>query len=471
MSLSLLLISGALAVLWGAGSCVVRAFPAAFLRRYCQIKGSLMLAVPLSAGLLLNYTLSFFFRFGSLLWVLACLSAIGWALAAANFRELPLNVRRKRLLFVPAFLLVFFVAHIKNIGVPIDSWDARSIHFFHAKIILANEGRIFGIKDFADASVAFSHPGYPNLVPALAGQIMASAGYWNEFLPKAALSVMLFVALLYLVALSDSPGMFLWLALVSRLALAGHLTNGNMDGCLALFCFIFAGFLAAFFTIAEEDYTANSAVCVLLLGITLNIKNEGYLWLAAVLPAFLSGVLRRRRSSFTGWLRGIAGSAGQIARFSAFGAFVISGFLCWKYYIRLHALADVYLSSPLISNGLRRLASDPPALRHIFRYCIFDTNVAYLALAWAAGWLALRAAGREMSPRTRFLALAAGIYIGLLFAVYITTPFELLWQLETSAYRTILPARLALACALYFMAVENRVRLPLKRLFLPGDDK
>ena len=459
---SFLFISCLLAALWGAGFCVMRVFPPAFLRRYCQSRGSLMLAVPLSAGLLLNYTLSFFFRFSVLLWVLVCLSAVGWALAATDFREFPLGVWRKRLLFVPAFLLVFFVSHVKNIGSPIDSWDGRSIHFFHAKIIASNDGRIFGIKDFADPSVAFSHPDYPNLVPALAGQIAAAAGYWNEFLPKAALSVMLFIALLYLAALSDSPGMFLWLALVSRLALAGHLTNGNMDGCLALFCFILAGSLAAFFTAAEEDYTANSAVCALLTGIVLSIKNDGYVWLAAVIPVFLFLVLRRGKGFFTVWLRGISGSAGRVARLSVFGAFAVSGFLCWKYYCRVHALANDYLSSPLVSNGLHRLASDPLALRHIFRYALVETNIIYMAAAFAAGWLVLRARGREMSSRTGFLALAAGVSAGLLCVVYITTPYDMLWQLETSASRTILPVKLALACALYFLAAENRVRIPVK---------
>ena len=462
MWLSFLFISCLLAALWGAGFCVVRFFPPYFLRSYCQSKGSLMLAVPLSAGLLLNYTLSFFFSFGVLLWVVVCLSAIGWTLALAGFRELPLSIWRKRLLFVPAFLLVFFVSHVKNIGAPIESWDARSIHFFHAKIILLNEGRIFGIKSFADPAVIFSHPDYPNLVPALAGQIMATAGYWNEFLPKAALSVMLFLALLYLVALADSPVMFLWLALVSRLALAGQLAGGNLDGCLALFCFILTGFMAGFFTIAEEDYAANAAICALLLGMVLNIKNDGYVWLAAVIPVFSFLVLRRGREFFTAWLRGIFGSAGRSLRLSAFGAFAVSGFLCWKYYCRVHALANDYLASPLLSNGLHRLAADPLSLWYIFRYTLVETNVIYMAAAFAAGWILLRARGREMSSRTGFLALAAGVGTGLLFVVYITTPFEMRWQLETSASRTILPVKLALACALYWMAAENRVRVPVK---------
>ena len=82
------------------------------------------------------------------------------------------------------------VYYLEILAEPLFHWDARSIWFFHAKMIWA-DGALRRSTGWNHPSLAFSNPDYPKLVPAIAAQLAYVKGYWNEFLPKGSLFVML----------------------------------------------------------------------------------------------------------------------------------------------------------------------------------------------------------------------------------------------------------------------------------------
>ena len=68
---------------------------------------------------------------------------------------------------------------------PILAWDARSIWFFHARMIYVARG-LSEMTGLQYPTVGFSHPDYPEFLPALAANLAFVRGFWNEYLPKAA---------------------------------------------------------------------------------------------------------------------------------------------------------------------------------------------------------------------------------------------------------------------------------------------
>jgi hypothetical protein len=90
--------------------------------------------------------------------------------------------------------------------------------------------------DWSHGSLAFSHPDYPKLVPAIAAQLAFLKGYWNEFLPKASLIVMLVPLLLRIFSFQRPSLSFLLLPVLFFASFGAWLWNGYMDGYLALYC-------------------------------------------------------------------------------------------------------------------------------------------------------------------------------------------------------------------------------------------
>ncbi len=94
-----------------------------------------------------------------------------------------------------ALVCLLYVAPI--VAQPLLTWDARSIWFFHAKMIYV-AGSFSQATGWTHPSAAWSHVHYPNLVPVLAAQVAYLKGFWNEYLPKAALIFVLVPAVLWL---------------------------------------------------------------------------------------------------------------------------------------------------------------------------------------------------------------------------------------------------------------------------------
>jgi len=130
------------------------------------------------------------------------------------------------------FLLVVY--YIQIFTEPLSRWDARSIWFFHARMIWA-DGALRQSGGWNHPSIGFSNPDYPKLVPTIAAQLAYIKGYWNEFLPKGSLLVMLVPLTLWVFSFCQKSLSFIVLAVIFFLSLGAWLWNGVMDGYLALY--------------------------------------------------------------------------------------------------------------------------------------------------------------------------------------------------------------------------------------------
>lgn len=85
--------------------------------------------------------------------------------------------RKKEVAMTACVLLLYYFTILID---PLEDWDARSIWFFHAKMIAAAES--IGLRaGWGHPSLRFSHSDSPNLIPALAAQLSHLLGYWNEY--------------------------------------------------------------------------------------------------------------------------------------------------------------------------------------------------------------------------------------------------------------------------------------------------
>ena len=188
-----------------------------------------------------------------------------------------------------AFLCLLFVGPVLTL--PLYDWDARSIWFFHSKMIYT-AGTIGLPAGWQDPAASFSHPDYPKMLPSLSSQVMYVVGFWNEYLPKISLYLAFIPAFFWLVSFARKSISFLFLIIIMPFSLFPWLWNGYMDGMLALyFCMSLLLFDRFLKTNDRTDLFASVASLVFML----YIKNEGTLAaLALVIGYGLLYILRRK---------------------------------------------------------------------------------------------------------------------------------------------------------------------------------
>lgn len=327
---------------------------------------------------------------------------------------------------------------------PLQAWDARSIWFFHARMIYV-AGELSPTTGLDHRSIAFSHPDYPKLIPALAAQLATLRGYWNEYLPKAALWLALGPAFLGLFALSRQRIAFLFLLTVLPFSLGEWLWNGYMDGHLALYLALALLFIGQALRSADD--------LDLFLGLTTlallpNIKNEGYLAALAILIAW----------GITAWLRRTFDDARVwVERFRFKATWIYIGLMAapmglWNIKKALWGLNnDLQLGSAgSVARLLTRLGDG--SLDTILRMAYPYMHGGILVLLFIVTVLILQR--RALPPAAQVALLTAGLYLLGLLAIYLATPHDLNWHLSTSVNRTLLGVNAAAFAAGYFILRE-----------------
>ena len=172
-----------------------------------------------------------------------------------------------------AGLLFLSLIPLKHIFLePIDSWDARSIWYFHGKILFFDQG--FNPVHWTHHEFEFAHLDYPKISSLLAAQIASLGGRWNDYLPKLNLAVFLVLFQMGIYGLPFSNRLA-WFSSLSGLLIAGALSwNGYMDGYLALFIFLATLYLGLSF---DSDRFSYALPGIIASAITMQMKNEGIL--------------------------------------------------------------------------------------------------------------------------------------------------------------------------------------------------
>ena len=322
---------------------------------------------------------------------------------------------------------------------PLSAWDARSIWFFHAKMIyVANSiGQSAG---WQHPSIVFSHADYPNLVPAIAAQVSRVVGFWNEYIPKLSLFYMFVPAVIWLFSFSRRSFSFAILLMLIPFSFYSSIWDGYMDGYLALYFSIAMLLLGRYINSSQPVDMVSSICCLISL---LYIKNEGVLAAITGLCVIILVL----------WLKKNYYSAKKVFMEN------------WKHYlVGLIALIPFVIWSLNkqqwgLSNDLE-IGTSQSFLRIITRLTdgsyqsVFQSSYEQLEGAFLLLGLLyfVSVINRRSLTKASYPALiAAGIYCLGIIIVYLLTPRDLMWQLHTSIGRTMLAVNASIFVGCYFI--------------------
>ena len=391
------------------------------------------LATCLIFGVLINHFLVLLLSdLNTSLLVGCALSVVALILAAKKGTQLRMVVCPRWL--VPVLVLYLACVFLAT-GEPVSGWDARSIWFFHGKMIFYNASVDAG-GDWTLPYIGFSHTDYPLLIPILAAQIASVAGYWNEYLPKLSLVALLLPAILFLLSILDRKWWHVIFVVVPLFFLGPWLTNGYMDGYLALYAGFGCLYLGRWL---DQGKRLDLVTGVLAMGIVLDLKNEGMLY-ALIVSALLCCFLLLKRVRLAA-LQGFRWWEYLTLFFVA-----VSGWGLWARKKHLFTLKnDLQLGPGSLETVHHRLSEG--ALTIILKYLYVIDNV-NLSLGIFLLSVVYKFRQGERPGRGGLLcSLAALFYFFGIVTIYLATPFDLVSFHLPTGDRTMLPVHIMLLAA------------------------
>ncbi|MBW6473762.1 MAG: hypothetical protein K0B14_11590 [Anaerolineaceae bacterium] len=399
-------------------------------------------AFTLLSGILMNYLLILIFQtlktsffIGSIISFFGFLLLIKKIIITKSNRK----IDRFTIFKLVGSLIILFLIFSPIVTEPLADWDARSIWFFHAKMIFSS-GTIGESAGWSHASVGFSHPDYPKLVPALAGQINYIAGFWNEYLPKISILLLFIPTTIWIMTFAKNSLSFLFLVISIPLGFFPWIWNGYMDGLLAIYVSVALLLMGRYF---QKRNKTDLMSGLLLLFCIMNIKNEGILAFIAILFIFIIihlitikiGTLRDHFSI--------------TKKFFLFGLISLLPFFIWNFYKSQWGLTnDLAIGlSQTIQNIFNRL-QDGSYITILSRS--YSEMSSWLLIL---GMLLIASVIRNKTPdKAVFFSLLSTliVFIGI-FSVYLFTPNDLVWHLDTSISRTMLPINGGIIVASYYL--------------------
>lgn len=340
-------------------------------------------------------------------------------------------------------LVAYYLAILSE---PLQSWDARSIWFFHAKMIWA-EGALRQSGGWNHASIAFSNPDYPKLVPAIAAQLAYVKGYWNEFLPKGSLLLMLVPLTLWVFSFCHKSLSFVWLVLIFFFSLGAWLWNGMMDGYLVLYSGV-ALLLFGRYLSEGRDTDLYSGMCA--LGIGASLKNEGLLFGLCAVTALLFFSPGYPAFGLRQWAKRIRTDS----LFVRVLLVSIAPTLMWAICKRAWGLQNDLAKDPWA--GASRLLSrlfDGTSSQYVLNFLIERASAIWLVIGLLAIAVMFSVHQRLKVDRGALMAATtSALYVCGIYLVYLSTPHDdLTFYLFTSATRTMATASVALLVSMFFL--------------------
>lgn len=391
------------------------------------------------------------------------LALVGLLLAGRRIRKQPWHrqVSYPALAWVALGLAVIALA---SAMLPMDVlWanDARSIWFFHGKLIYY-AGGLRPDAGWGESALDFSHRNYPKLIPILAASEMFRFGYWNEFLPKLALAPLL--ACFVFALLAGPRGLAsigaACVTVMALLAVGALLHDGYADAYAALPA---AGALMATLRWVRRGDRQDAEHAFVLLGLALATKEEGRLFTLALAAGLAPFLLSKRVRKVSARLLLAPGSLATLV-------LALLPQLLWT--VRANAWGlrnDLRFDHAAMQRVATRVHSG--ALGNIVQHLLaprsrwFDAATSAL-LGLLGATAAIKVASVVLTRRLQIVSVAC-LLTGLVYfielcLVYLMTPHDLGWHLETSADRVML---IAFMCVLVFMgdALEDLESLKLPR--------
>ena len=323
----------------------------------------------------------------------------------------------KNLLSNP-FLKIFFLFIVFiSLGTPTFEWDPRSIWLFHAKRIFYDKSIFSVLDNYAE----FSHNAYPTLAPAFASSLAVLIGHWNEVFPKLSFSLMFLPPLILIYSFFKNTQYLIFLSIVFFI-IGKYLFNGWADGLVAIY-FGSSALLMYIIIIADTDFYKKKLFFYLIAfcfftSLTL-IKNEGIaLLLILFVTAFLMKLYKKELRKDISKLFYLSISFLPI--------------ILWKYFCYSKGIGyNDYINESTLFYLLPRL--DDLENYKIISYFLLLNEKFIIALLFflISFWVKWN---KELFS---FIFLVFIMYILILFFIFLSTPHDLYWQLDSTAARVV----------------------------------
>ena len=319
--------------------------------------------------------------------------------------------------FENPFLKIFFLFLIFiSLGTPTFEWDARSIWLFHAKRIFYDQS-IFSI---GDNYAAFSHNEYSGFAPAFASSLALLIGHWNEVFPKLSFLLMFLPPLILTYAFLKNTQYLIFLSIVF-FSIGKLLFNGWADGLVAAY-FCLSTLLMYLLIVSNNDFFKKKMLFHLIafcFFITLTlIKNEGIALLFILFATTFIIKLYKRE-------------LGKDISKLIFLSISFLPIILWKFFCYSKGIGDHYINTSILLNLLPRV--DDLNNYKLISYFLFLNEKFLIALMFflVSFWIKL---DKELFS---YVSIITIMYIFILFFIYLSTPFDFYWQLDSSAARII----------------------------------
>ncbi len=315
------------------------------------------------------------------------------------------------------FLKIFFLVIVFiSLGTPTFEWDPRSIWLFHAKRIFYDQSIFSVLDNYAE----FSHNAYPSLVPALASSLATLVGYWNEVFPKLSFLLMFLPPLILVNVFFKNTQYLIFLSIVF-FTIGKHLFNGWVDGLVAVY-FCLSTFLMYLLIVSENNFLEKKIIFYLITfcfftTLTL-IKNEGIILL---LILFVVTFLIKL---YKGHLKN------DIIKL-IYLSFSFTPIILWKLFCYSKGIGNDYINSNILLNILPRLY-EIENYKLISYFLLLNEKFIYSLVFFLATFLI-----KWNTELFRFISFIALSYIFILFFIFLTTPHDLHWQLDSTATRVV----------------------------------
>jgi hypothetical protein len=338
---------------------------------------------------------------------------------------------------------VMAVYSLQILSEPLVHWDARSIWFFHARMIWI-EGALREAAGWNHPSIVFSHPDYPKLVPALAAQLAAVRGHWNEFLPKGSLVIMLVPLVLWVASFRRRSVAFVLLVL-AYLSLGGWMWNGYMDGYLVLYSSVA---LLSFGRYLSGQRIVDLCSALVAAGIAASLKNEGMLFAVCFAAAVLGVGVKYHECRL--------GRLAERFRSNPVAILVLSlsiaPAIMWTVCKKAWGIQSELTGDPVEAWGRLSARLDGMTPQYLLNYLIVRSTAMWLvAGVLVAIVIFLGRRNLKLHPGAVVAALTAALYVCGLYTVYLSTPHDFEFHLATSGTRTMTTASMALLVSMFFL--------------------
>lgn len=419
---------------------------------HSDMNNPLLRKIPLAIilGLITNYGISLLFQSLPIsLSIGVLVSFIGiWRFVPHCLQSLNLNNESSNKWIGTVFICLLYICPI--LFKPLIDWDARSIWFFHAKMIYT-AGSFGSSAGWQHPSVAFSHVDYPNLVPGVAAQVAYMLGYWNEYIPKISLVFMLVPAVMWLFTFAQKAYSFVFLLLLVPFSLTNLIWNGYMDGYLAIYLSIAMLLFGRYIRFNELIDIISGMVCIVLL---LYLKNEGQLAFLVGIIAILSVEFLLKKDDYIGKRLCIYNP-----RYIVASVIVLFPFVAWNIYKSHYGLLnDMQIGTiQSVERIIERINDKSYGLIIENTYLQVESFLLLFGLLYFA--LIVQ---KQLFPKITIPALmVAVIYFMGINIVYLLTPQDLEWHLRVSVGRTMLPVAECITVACYFLldSLESQEKL------------